>query len=121
MTTESSQAAILVVDDDEDVRDLVQRILVRRGHAVTSVESATAAVTLLSDPDRRIDLVISDLHMPGVTGTELADEVARLRPGLHVLYVSGDPGGTSGRPVVAKPFTAAQLSDKVAQLLESPV
>ena len=81
---------ILVVDDEPDVGELVAAALALDGHRVETVNSGAAALDRLVD--RTYDLVFSDMKMPGMSGVELYDEVARRRPGLErrIVFVTGD-------------------------------
>jgi len=80
---------VLLVDDDPAVRDVFARVLKRAGLMVVPVESATAALELLRE-GRRFDVIVSDLMMPGLSGTALLQRVKRLEPELPVILVSGD-------------------------------
>src|ERR1700712_4737215 len=80
-------ARILVVDDQEMMRDSLAATLVREGHEVIAAGDGAAAVARLQSP-ARFDLVISDLKMPKMTGIELLAEVKRLRPELPVVLMT---------------------------------
>jgi PAS domain S-box-containing protein len=120
---------VLVVEDEETVRHLVSTLLTRAGYNVTSLPHAAEAVTLLRDPSRQVDLVVTDVVMPGVSGPELADQAAACRPGLPVLFITGYTEGSlvargelkAGASVLSKPFTSAQLLAAVhAALCDEP-
>jgi PAS domain S-box-containing protein len=110
---------ILVVDDEELVRGLTAAMLEEMGHEVVEVGSAARALAVLRDRPE-IELVLTDYLMPGMTGVDLSREVARLRPGLPVLLMTGyanlAPGADGGLPRLAKPFKAAELAAKVAEV-----
>ncbi|HWG99277.1 MAG TPA: response regulator [Pilimelia sp.] len=108
---------VLVVEDDDAVRDIACRILTQAGYAVTSVARRDAALRLLGDPERRLDLVLSDVVMPGMSAAEFIDTAGSLRPALPIVLMSGYPDGAvrDGRqlpaqiPLVPKPFDASTL------------
>jgi CheY-like chemotaxis protein len=97
---------ILVVDDEEPVRRMVCLVLQSNGHTVlTASDGRRALETLAGDT---IDLVISDVAMPHMTGRELAATVSRSHPGLPVLLMSGSER-PDGYPFIAKPFRPQNL------------
>jgi CheY-like chemotaxis protein len=118
---------ILVVEDDEDVRDLVIELLTELGYEVLTAANGPAALGIL----RRtadIDLLFTDLVMPGgVSGTELADMATRLRPELKILLTSGYVGHPlmANRPVaetdvfIKKPYRPGMLARKIRGLLDT--
>src|SRR6202044_3427195 len=79
---------VLVVEDNDDVRAYSVMILTELGYGVLEAGDAEAALELLQRPDR-IDLLFTDVVLPGRTGRMLADEALRLRPGLKVLFTTG--------------------------------
>jgi CheY-like chemotaxis protein len=121
------RGAVLLVEDNEMVRDLTQSMLQTLGYTVLSADTARAALSLCDNPGRRIDLLLSDVVMPDMKGPELRDKARALRPGLDVLFMSGyAPSlvvgqGPSGEPVhfIQKPFTMAELSRGVQQAMRS--
>jgi nitrogen-specific signal transduction histidine kinase/CheY-like chemotaxis protein len=80
---------ILVVEDDEDVRAYLVETLRRLNYQVLRAADATAALAYLRQPNLRIDLLLTDVVIPGMNGRELAKRADALRPGLKVLYVTG--------------------------------
>jgi two-component system, cell cycle sensor histidine kinase and response regulator CckA len=88
---------ILVVEDQPQVRRLVERLLERAGYLVLSAEDGTAALELLRDPVEEIDLLLTDMILPDLHGGDLAREAVALRPGLRVLYTSGYAGESVAR------------------------
>ncbi len=117
---------ILVVEDDEDVRDYTAGILRELGYRVIEADDGAAAITLLGRDDLAISMLLTDVVMPKMSGRELADRAHRLRPGLRVLFASGYPSDVmlhDGRlaptvDLIAKPFTYAGLATKVRELLD---
>lgn len=117
---------ILVVEDDEDVRDYTAGILRELGYRVIEADDGAAAITLLGRDDLAISMLLTDVVMPKMSGRELADRAHRLRPGLRVLFASGYPSDVmlhDGRlaptvDLIAQPFTYAGLATKVRELLD---
>jgi PAS domain S-box-containing protein len=117
---------VLFVDDDPEIRDLATALLGRAGYEVeTEADGLRAAERLAGDPGG-FDVVVTDQYMPGLTGRELAQRVAALRPDLPVILVSGldEPSGSSVaggpvvREVVTKPFFGQSLCLAVRRALE---
>lgn len=113
---------ILLADDEAAVRSLVARILAEEGYCVLEAEDGAHALDLLTGPEgAAVVLVVSDIVMPRMGGRELAGGIARLRPGLPVLLVSGydDHAGQlpEGVAFLAKPFSPRELRVLVAALL----
>jgi len=109
---------VLVVDDDDAVRDVAVRALARAGFRVMAATGGETALALLAKPDDQGSLlVLSDLVMPGMSGAQLAGEVARLHPSARVAFMSGfstDELARSGlgspmRTLLNKPFTLPEL------------
>ena len=119
---------ILVVEDQAPVRVLVRRTLAASGYRVLDVGSGQAALDLLRDGAVRIDLLLTDVVMPQISGWELAGEVTRRSPTTRVLYMSGytaqiiaEHGSLQeGVALIQKPFTAQQLRNRVRQVLDQP-
>jgi CheY-like chemotaxis protein len=117
-------ATILLVDDEPEVRRLLQRMLGQLGFTVLAAENGPTALTLLAAHAGEIHLLVTDLDMPGMTGTELARTFHTQRPGAAVLYLSGyaEDAAGDGAGLLAgflqKPFTAHQLAGAVSGLLD---
>jgi CheY-like chemotaxis protein len=117
---------ILLVEDDSALRALTARMLSTQGYQVLRAAGATEALRLLEQHDA-IDLLVTDMVLPEMSGKEVAERVKRLRPGIKVLYVSGYPGDVAlGRfepdedaHFLQKPFTIKSLGAKVREVLES--
>jgi two-component system, cell cycle sensor histidine kinase and response regulator CckA len=118
---------ILVVEDEEIVRDLACRGLRERGYTVLEATNGAMALQLLADRSAPIDLVVSDVVMPELGGRELGDALAQIEPELPVLYMSGYAGDDVVQrglldpeaPFQQKPFTPEGLAAKVRQMLDS--
>jgi CheY-like chemotaxis protein len=115
-----------VVDDEELVRNLVQALLESRGYKVLQAASGADALDLISRYPHPLHLVLTDVVMPGMNGSELADRLALLRPDLKILYMSADPqdilaqGNEPGSSLayLQKPFTVETLLIRVRDELD---
>jgi two-component system cell cycle sensor histidine kinase/response regulator CckA len=120
---EPTGATIMVVEDEDAVRTLTHRILTRHGYTV--IEYATPA-DALSGFDTPVDLLLTDVVMPGMSGKDLTDRLRAAQPGLRVLFMSGytdnvmDRYGldAAGDMLVHKPFNAQQLLAAVQGMLD---
>jgi two-component system, cell cycle sensor histidine kinase and response regulator CckA len=116
---------VLVAEDEEAVRHLVCRVLRAKGYRVLEARHAEAALDLAAATAEPIDLLVSDLVMPGLGGRALADRLLNLRPALRVLFITGyapeavERQGRlpAGHGLLEKPFTADQLAHKVRETL----
>lgn len=121
-------ATLLVVEDRADVRRMVLSILKHDAYRLLEAEDADQALRISEGHAGAIDLLVTDVMMPGMTGRELADRLVGQRPGLKVLYISGYSGDAMGGQAflepgmeyLAKPFSPDQLSGKVSELLSAP-
>ena len=109
---------VLVVDDQDAVRDVISLALQGAGYLVLEAGSPSAAVELAAG-DGAIDLLVTDVVMPEMDAFELAARVRLERPGIRVLYTSGYTDARAEGPFLQKPFTPAQLVEKVAAVLAS--
>jgi CheY-like chemotaxis protein len=117
---------LLVVDDDEGVRNLAKRILASSGYRVLTAGTGDEALALCAGHDGPIALVLSDVVMPKMSGPELAHELARLRPAAKVVFMSGYAGDAvqhrglpdAGSHFIDKPFTALALTQKIRLVLD---
>ncbi len=124
LAPERGSGRILLVEDDDAVRELAGIMLTDHGYTVTSVRGGTEAL----EEVRRstFDLLVSDVVMPGMNGHELYRKIVEIAPRLKVLYVSGYPAGSGslrdilegGEHFLHKPFTTAQLLEKVRQAID---
>jgi signal transduction histidine kinase/CheY-like chemotaxis protein len=116
---------ILVVEDEPQVRSLTRTMLSRLGYHVVVADGAEEALSIISSHEGPLDLLLTDMVMPVMSGTDLASQVQALRPGIRVLYMSGyTDSDVIGRgvlapdtPFIQKPFTSAALSRKVREVL----
>lgn len=122
----SGGEAILLVEDDDHVREHVLVLLKELGYTVLCASNGAEAVKVLETP-QQVDLLFTDVVMPGgISGKQLADIAAKLRPGLKVLFTSGytqnaiihhgrlDPGVE----LLSKPYRKSQLAEKLRKLLD---
>ena len=116
---------ILVCEDDTKIRRLVEAMLARQGYRVLVAEHPAEALKVLGEFHGKVDLLLTDIVMPGSNGCELAAAVSEMRPETRVLYMSGytdsQVSGTwkleEGMAFIQKPFTAAALMAKVREAL----
>ena len=117
---------ILLVDDEQSVRSIVVKILRRANYKVLEAENGEDAITIAESHPDKIDLLISDMFMPGLRGPEVAQALAPKCPGLRVLFISGyaDRDLRSGVPAGAnflnKPFSGKELASAVDAALKAP-
>lgn len=117
---------ILIVEDDPKVRMLVAAMLSHSGYRTLIVGNADEALRICSDPEVKLDLIISDLVMPGTDGREVGRRAQELRPDIRVLYMSGYTEHAvlrhntfeSGALFIQKPFSHAALASKVRDILD---
>ena len=125
---ERGSETILLVEDETVVRQLVAEILETSGYAVLTAGDGPSALELVRRQNDSIDLLLTDVVMPGMSGPEVAKAVISLRPGTQVLYMSGYTDSAIGHhgvlePGIAflqKPFSADDLTRKVRSLLDEP-
>lgn len=118
-------AQILLADDDAASRDLVARALQADGHSVTATQDGGEALDKLQ-ASAGFELLVTDLHMPGMDGMTLANHVVAKYPAVRILLMSGftdelvSAAGLLARPVVsiAKPFTLEQIRSAVRKALD---
>ncbi len=121
------QETVLLTEDEEAVRTVAVAALERRGYRVLAAADGEAALAISRAFPGRIDLLVTDVVMPGMNGRELADRLTRAQPGLPVLYVSGYTEdtdvvlGLSGesRSLLPKPFTSLELARRVRAALDA--
>jgi CheY-like chemotaxis protein len=118
----SGSANVLLVDDDDAVRITTSDLLSGLGYTVQEAADGAAALELL-DGGAAIDVMVTDVVMPGMSGPELARRVRAMRPGLPIVFISGyseSDGlaeGSLGR-LVRKPFRAAQLQEQIEEAID---
>ena len=116
---------ILVVEDQPDVRNLIVVTLKKFGYNVHSAGMPEEALSLVQSLAEPIHLLVTDVVMPGMNGSHLAEHIRKLRPGLHVLFMSGYTDDIiahngvidAAAACIEKPFTADSLGAKVREML----
>ncbi len=116
---------ILLVDDSDIVRDVIARMLESSGFTVLKASGGEEALSISGKTEVPIDLLLSDMVMPGMGGLELADRIAQVRPDLRILFMTGyaedivTRDGILGenREWIGKPFTQEEIRDRVAAIL----
>ncbi len=119
---------VLVVDDEASVLSCVCNILVHAGFVVLRAGSPAEALRVGAETRSRIDLMISDVIMPGLSGPKLAEEFAQLHPEMQCLFMAGLPDQPEvveriiarGKPFLPKPFFPGALINKVREVLSKP-
>jgi CheY-like chemotaxis protein len=125
---EGGDETILLVEDERQIRGLLQQLLEEKGYRVLEAESAARAEEILKTYEGDIRLLVSDVVMPDKSGPELAEELSRLRPGVKVIFMSGYPYRVVSErgPLphasnfLEKPFTCDALLAKVRTVLGDP-
>ena len=120
---------ILLVEDEHSLRKLTRSTLQQAGHTVLEACDAAEALDVAKRTDSPIDLLLTDVVMPGMSGRILADELTTLRPGIKVIYMSGYTDGDvathgvlqSGISFLRKPFTGEALIGRVDEILSISV
>ncbi|MGX6603367.1 response regulator [Micromonosporaceae bacterium Da 78-11] len=113
------------MEDDEDLRDMTMQMLELRGFDVLVASDAVGAITTCRVHDGTIDVLLTDLGLPGVSGGELARSAIVIRPTMETVYISGIPQDIAikkglikrGSPFISKPFTADQLAGVLRTVL----
>jgi two-component system cell cycle sensor histidine kinase/response regulator CckA len=124
--TPASMARVLVVEDEEVIRGLVDQVLSAEGYDVVVAADGHEALGLAAR--RPVDVLLTDLTMPGIGGQELADRLRERIPGLKVMFMSGFAEGsdfsalalTSSTTFLEKPFTFSTLTERMRELIDEP-
>ena len=126
-TSGGGRETILVAEDEPSVREVVSRVLSKRGYRLLLAEDGLAALELGRSSPEPVDLLLTDLVMPRMRGGELANELQKIRPGLRVMFMSGYTDDSvirqgileDGIPFLQKPFSAEALAGKVREVLDA--
>jgi DNA-binding NtrC family response regulator len=119
--SEDTARTILLVEDEESVRNVTRRILERAGYRVLVAATPIDAMRLVGEHRTDIDLLVSDLVMPEMGGQELASHIVEVLPAVRVLYMSGysdEAISESGAAFIQKPYAADDLVDCIRALLD---
>jgi CheY-like chemotaxis protein len=120
---DAERATILVVADEAAIRRMVEKMLANSGCAVLKASSALEALSVIESQEGDLQLVVSDVTMPGMNGFDLAERIAERWPDICILFISGCANDLSvkrqlyDRPMMAKPFTGDELNRRVRELL----
>jgi len=114
-----TQLSILVVDDEDAVRELLTWMLQDAGHLVYEAIDGQEALAFLRDHGR-VDLVLSDVNMPRMDGLALSREMRTAWPAVPLLLISGRPPPSEPRPFLPKPFRWDTLSRAISSLAGGP-
>ncbi|HRV96347.1 MAG TPA: response regulator, partial [Anaerolineae bacterium] len=125
-----SAKTILLVEDEDMIRDLAQRTLLKDGYLVLEAKNGQEALDIFNEYSGTIDLLLTDIVMPGkIAGDKLAKIITSLRPETKILYISGHPKDirltqnfiTQNSAFLQKPFTPSKLAHKVREVLDIKV
>jgi two-component system, cell cycle sensor histidine kinase and response regulator CckA len=124
--TRPGAETVLLVEDTESLREMIQRVLTGFGYSVITAQDGAQALDVADSHPENIDLLLSDVVMPGIGGPELAVRLRMRRPNIRVLLMSGydehSLASSTGRysSFIAKPFRPDALAKKVRELLDQP-
>jgi CheY-like chemotaxis protein len=118
---------ILLVEDEPSVRELARRILHSRGYNVLVAMDGPSAIEMVEHSQQHIDLLLTDVIMPGLNGQDVAERVRALRPDIRVLFMSGyneeavlrDGVLAAGAAFLEKPFSPSELLNRVRRILQT--
>jgi DNA-binding NtrC family response regulator len=124
---ERGTETIMVVEDDVRVRDLVRLMLESKGYEVLTAGGADEATQLCAERSGEVDLLLTDVIMPGVNGRVLAEHLAAISPAMRILFMSGYSDEAVYRhgeispnaAFIEKPFTDRTLARKVREVLDA--
>ncbi len=113
---------VLVVDDEDNLRRMICRALRQDGFQVYEASSAADALRIATGRAGQIELLLTDVCMPGMNGLELADGLKRTYPGIQVLYMTGcaDAAVEADAPLLRKPFHLETLHREIKRVLGAP-
>ena len=111
---------VLVVDDQDVVRDVIKLSLESAGYRVLEAATPSEALALARAAGAEVDLLVTDVVMPEMDAFELANRITCELPAVRVLYTSGYTDAAAEGPFIQKPFTPAQLIEKVGAVLATP-
>ena len=123
---EGGREVVLFVEDEDNIREPAKEILESRGYTVVAAAHASHALEIARQWNGHFDLLVTDVIMPGMNGSQLADELCRERPTLRVLFISGYPEDAiarngelqAQRAFLQKPFPPGVLLRKVREVLD---
>ncbi|MDP6301530.1 MAG: response regulator [SAR202 cluster bacterium] len=124
-TVTRGSEVLLLAEHDDSVRTVVGQMVQAQDYSVVEAANRAGALEAVVSADSLIDLLLTDLDMPGMSGPQLAEEVLKLRPEVRVIFLSGHAGGAAvaggnsnaNADFIAKPVTPDQLSKNVGEIL----
>lgn len=127
--TETGQETILLVEDESALRELIQLTLAEIGYTVLDAQNGEEALAVAKAPPARIDLLLSDVVLPQMSGREIAEEITAVSPATRVLFMSGYMDDAVMRHgvlmadvnFISKPFSRRELTKKVRDVLHKPM
>lgn len=124
ISEEHTRGTILLVEDEPLLREATARLLQSSGFDVIEAPNAQKALELFQDSDRHIDVLMTDLSLPGGSGVQLGQDIRRRSPDLPILFTSGyfngssDEGPLGGAYCLPKPYMRAELVAKIEYILQ---
>src|SRR5579863_8015143 len=123
-SNQQGRKTILVVDDEPEIRKLVAAMVARQGYNVLTADNGEHAITVLRNQKTPINLLLTDVVAPGMSGPMLADKLVEMQPGLRVIFMSGYDNTQvvqryvveKGYELLHKPFTVEELGRKVGEM-----
>jgi two-component system cell cycle sensor histidine kinase/response regulator CckA len=123
----SGSETILLVEDEQSLRDLTRGLLVQSGYTVLETSNGSEALKIAHEHPGNIHLLLTDVVLPGISGSELAEKIVRRDSGAKVLFMSGYTAYAvaaqgileTGTFLLQKPFDPAALRNKVREVLDS--
>jgi two-component system cell cycle sensor histidine kinase/response regulator CckA len=125
MKLQGGAETVLIVEDEESILNLIKEMLEMLGYKVMAVNETDKALRLAREYDGNIDLLLTDVIMPGMNGKELSERIIAFKPGLKRLYMSGYTSDViasqgileEGAQFIPKPFSFKDLATKVRETL----
>jgi PAS domain S-box-containing protein len=122
----STGETVLIVEDQDALREVTERIFTRSGYRVLTAANGAEAIALAAQHDQEIHLLLTDIIMPNMLGDEVAARIRALKPDVEVLFMSAYPQGVlvnqgrmeSGANLIEKPFTAPAIIERAGRLLQ---
>jgi DNA-binding response OmpR family regulator len=116
-------STVLLVEDQKEIADIYTAALNEQGYNVLSYSDGSQALELIEKQPDEIDMLVTDIVLPGVSGISLAHKLRNRHPGSRILLMTGYSellADDIGFPILGKPFTPSQLVEKIEMILRSP-